>query len=142
MAGCYQTTGERANGGMGTDAPATPGGWTNGGFDESMTMLSGYARMVEFFTGMEYWKLVPAPDLAAGGTLVLAAPGERYVVYFRKGGAGGMKLAAGQYGTRWYDPRAGAWSEGPGLQQAAGKGAWMGEAPSGEGDWALVVEKR
>ena len=98
--------------------------------------------MVEFFSGMNYWKLAPAPELAAGGTLVLAAPGERYVVYFRKGGAGGVKLEAGEYRTRWYDPRSGAWSDGPAVRQDAGRGAWMGEVRAGEGDWALLMEKR
>jgi len=67
MAGCYQTTGERADTGTGW-GPDTGGGWLNGRGDDSMTMLQGYGRIVDFFTSIPWWTLEPddalidAPD--------------------------------------------------------------------------------
>lgn len=139
MAGCYQTTGERANRGDG-EAPATPGGWINGGFDASMTMLEGYARMVDFFTGFDYWKLTPAPDSASGGVLLLAESGQRYVIYYPKAARGEVKLQPGKYRGRWFDPRSGSWSEAGDV--SADGGGWKYPQPTAEGDWVLLVERR
>jgi hypothetical protein len=58
MAGCYQTTGERADTGTGW-GPDTGGGWLNGRGDDSMTMLVGYGHIVDFFTSMPWWELNP-----------------------------------------------------------------------------------
>jgi len=58
MAGCYQTTGERADTGTGW-GPDTGGGWLNGRGDESMVMLKGYSHIVDFFTSILWWKLEP-----------------------------------------------------------------------------------
>jgi len=58
MAGCYQTTGERADTGTGWD-PDTGGGWINGRGDNSMIMLKGYGHIVDFFTSIPWWKLEP-----------------------------------------------------------------------------------
>jgi hypothetical protein len=139
MAGCYQTTGERANRGDG-EPPATPGGWINGGFDDSMKMLEGYARMVEFFTGFDYWKLEPAPEAATGGVLVLAEPGQRTVVYYPKAAAGELALAPGEYRARWFNPRSGEWSDVPAV--SADGHPWRYPESPGEGDWVLLIERR
>ncbi len=58
MAGCYQTTGERADTGTGW-GPDTGGGWLNGRGDDSMTMLVGYGHIVDFFTSLRWWELNP-----------------------------------------------------------------------------------
>jgi hypothetical protein len=58
MAGCYQTTGERANTGTGW-GPDTGGGWLNGRGDDSMKMLIGYGHIVDFFTSVRWWELNP-----------------------------------------------------------------------------------
>ena len=58
MAGCYQTTGERADTGTGW-GPDTGGGWLNGRGDDSMTMLVGYGHIIDFFTSVRWWELNP-----------------------------------------------------------------------------------
>ena len=58
MAGCYQTTGERADRGTGW-GPDSGGGWLNGRGDDTMVMLNGYAHIVDFFTSIPYWELEP-----------------------------------------------------------------------------------
>ena len=141
MAGCYQTTGERANRGDG-NPPATPGGWINGGFDDSMKMLEGYERMVDFFRAFEYWKLQPASEAATGGLLVLAEAGRRYVVYYPLGGSGSVKLEPGEYRSRWYNPRSGEWKEGPSLKVEIGAEQWTAPQAPDSGDWALLAERR
>ncbi|HEX4919598.1 MAG TPA: hypothetical protein VFV92_02535, partial [Candidatus Bathyarchaeia archaeon] len=66
MAGAYQTTGETAR--RGTNIwPDTGGGWMNGRGDDTMTMLQGYAHMVDFFTGFEWWTTDPHDELVNGG---------------------------------------------------------------------------
>ncbi len=72
MAGCYQTTGERADTGTGW-GPDTGGGWLNGRGDDTMTMLEGYGRIVDFFTPLRWWELQPDE------TFLLAAPGSAVV---------------------------------------------------------------
>jgi hypothetical protein len=113
MAGCYQTTGEKANRNGDGKSPATPGGWVNGGFDESMSMLDGYKKMVEFFESIPYWKmepLAPQSPIKPDAPRVLAERGVRYVVYLPAGGQHTVALAAGEYRARSYDPRTGLWS--------------------------------
>lgn len=135
MAGCYQTTGERANGGDGTP-PATPGGWINGGFDGSMKMLEGYARLVKFFTSFDYWKLEPAPRDA----MVLAEPGRRYVAYLPQGGAAELELASGVYHARSYNPRTGVFSEAGQAESRAGQ-RWRSPIAADTADWVLLLEQ-
>ena len=139
MAGCYQTTGERANGGNGSHLPS-PGGWINGGFDGSMRMLVGYQRMVDFFTSVEYWKLEPMPGVGGGTLRVLGEPGRQYVVYYQDAAAtgAGLRVEPGNYTARWYNPRTGAWTEGAAVRVSSGV-KWNAPAAPGEGDWALLL---
>jgi hypothetical protein len=67
--------------------PDTRGGWVNGRGDDTMTMLAGYAHMVDFFTGFEWWKTDPHDELVNNGAWRLADPGRTYAVYLPKGGA-------------------------------------------------------
>jgi hypothetical protein len=141
MAGCYQTTGEKANRGQGQSDAPTPGGWINGGFDDSMKMLEGYAHMVDFFRSFDWWKLDPAPSRAAGGVLVLAEPSRRYVIYAPGPASAAVRLDAGSYTSRWYNPRTGQWSDGPAIA-ASGSDPWQLPPLPGDGDWALLVTAR
>ena len=43
--------------------PDSGGGWRNGRGDDTMTMLRGYAHMVDFFTMFEWWKTEPHDEL-------------------------------------------------------------------------------
>jgi hypothetical protein len=112
MAGCYQTTGERANDGTGAGAD-TGGGWVNGRGNEHMTMLLGYRHMVSFFTSIPWWTLEPREDLAGEKTLVLADPAKRYVAYLPNSGPAKLTLAAGNYSARWFNCRTEHGSTGP-----------------------------
>jgi len=138
MAGCYQTTGERADDGTGA-GPDTGGGWVNGRGNETMTMLIGYRHMKDFFTSFPWWTLEPRDDLAGESTLLLAEAGKRYVAYLPKPGTGSFQLAAGSYRARWFNPRTGAWHELPHVTQAAA-GQWTSPRTIDAGDWALVLE--
>jgi hypothetical protein len=138
MAGCYQTTGERANDGTGA-GPDTGGGWVNGRGNEQMTMLLGYRHLVNFFTGLPWWTLEPRDDLAGADTLLLAEPGKRFVAYLPRGGAAEFTLAAGTYRAKWYNPRTGAWHELPAVSQAT-DGRWRSAPAPDAGDWALLLE--
>lgn len=104
MAGGYQTTGERA------DEPGM-GGWITGLGNDRMTMLDGYAHLVEFFTAFPWWKCDPADGLSTNGVLVLAEPGIRYAVYAPRGGRTVLKLPAATWRLRRFDPRAGKWTD-------------------------------
>jgi len=66
MAGAYGTTGESAR--RGTNIwPDTGGGWINGRGDDTMVMLKGYERMVDFFSSFEWWKTEPHDELVNNG---------------------------------------------------------------------------
>ena len=123
MAGGYQTTGEVAGNGL--------GGWINGRGDDTMTMLHGYALIVEFFTAFDWWRLAPRPELA-GGAMCLAEPGVRTIVYLPGGGDVTLVLSGRAYHARWFNPRTGDYGN------AIGHGrTWT--APDAQ-DWVLMVE--
>ena len=136
MAGGYQTTGESAR--RGTNIwPNTGGGWMNGRGDDTMTMLKGYAHMVDFFTSFDWWETNPDDQLVSPGQYCLAKPGEIYAVYLPHGGRTLIELKSGQYKAAWFNPLTGDWIS---LPTAAG-GAWN-SPPSPDGnDWALLLQK-
>ena len=82
MAGGYQTTGERADTGTGW-GPDTGGGWINGRGDESMVMLKGYGRIVDFFTSIRWWKLEPNNEFFEAPRLASVRSELMHVVYTR-----------------------------------------------------------
>jgi hypothetical protein len=138
MAGCYQTTGETANRGVGF-SPDTGGGWVSGRGDDSMTMLQGYAHMVDFFTSFHWWQCMPRNALVSGGALCLAQEGASYAVYAPKGtGVVSLKLAAGNYQVRAFDPRTGEWT----ARASASGPVWSIAPESGVGDWAYLLERK
>ena len=136
MAGGYQTTGESAR--RGTNVwPDTGGGWMNGRGDDTMTMLDGYAHMVDFFTGFEWWKTEPHDELVSRGDYCLADPGETYAVYLPKGGAVTVRLAPGRYRGTWFQTATGRTID---LPPASG-GAWTSPPAPDAADWALLLQR-
>jgi hypothetical protein len=136
MAGAYGTAGESARRGVNI-WPDTGGGWMNGRGDETMVMLEGYAHMVDFFTGFEWWKANPHDELVNRGNYCLAEPGRCYAVYLPKGGKATVKLELGNYQANWFNPRSGKTKAAPG---AAGP-TWTSPEPPDNGDWALLLRK-
>ncbi len=159
MAGCYQTTGERANTGTGAGRD-TGGGWVNGRGDETMTMLRGYRHIRTFFEGLSWWELEPRPDLVAlpeepprpappkdrhappiirllhPHPTLLATEGSVYVAYLPQGGEVTLDLAPGNYRGRWFNPRTGIFVEGG---CAAVGGRWRSPAAPDAEDWVLLL---
>ena len=136
MAGCYQTTGETAKRGTGI-APDTGGGWVNGRGDGTMTMLRGYAHMVRFFTGIEWWKTEPHDELVNNDAFCLAEPGRLYVIYLAHGGSVTARLQPGDYKAQWFNPRTGAYYDVP-----AAKGPmWTSPVASDSEDWVILLER-
>ena len=133
MAGCYQTTGETANRGVGFP-PDTGGGWVNGRGNATMTMLIGYAHLVDFFKSFEWWRTVPRNDLVRGSAFCLAETGKVYVVYLPRAASVTLTLEPGNYHARWFNPRAGQWSDAP---RASGPRWTSPLPPSNDGDWVL-----
>jgi hypothetical protein len=134
MAGGYQTTGERADRGTGR-GPDSGGGWINGRGDETMTMLEGYGHIATCFASLKWWKMEPRDDLVSQGNCCLAEPGKQYLIYLPGGGKATVKLGAGQYQARWFNPRSGQWSE---IGSAAGP-EWTSPQSPDDGDWAIVL---
>ena len=136
MAGAYQTTGETAKRGTGI-WPDTGGGWVNGRGDDSMIMLNGHARMVDFFTSFEWWKTEPRDDLVDNGAFCLAEPGKLYAVYLPYGGKVTVRLNPGRYQASWFNARTGQTSPAP----IADGLAWTSPPAPDSGDWALLLRR-
>lgn len=137
MAGAYGTAGESAR--RGTNIwPDTGGGWINGRGDDSMVMLKGYERMVDFFTSFEWWKTEPHDELVNRPAYCLAKPGEIYAVYLPNEGDVTVKLENGTYEASWYSAYTGEWiplppAEGP---------TWKSPKTPGWLDWAILLRRR
>jgi len=136
MAGGYQTTGETAKRGTGL-GPDTGGGWVNGRGDDTMKMLNGYAHMVTFFTGIEWWKTDPHDELVNHGAFCLAEPGRQYVIYLSHGGNVTVRLDPGQYEVKWFNPRSGEYS---GAQVVSGP-VWTSASAEDGADWVILLKK-
>jgi hypothetical protein len=136
MAGGYQTTGETAR--RGTNVwPDTGGGWMNGRGDATMTMLQGYAYMVDFFAGFEWWKTGPHDELVNHGNYCLAKPGEIYAVYLPHGGSATLRLQGGPYSGTRFNP-----STGERIRLPPAKGpVWSPPPTPDNNDWALLLER-
>jgi len=136
MAGAYQTTGETAR--RGTNIwPDTGGGWMNGRGDDTMTMLQGFAHMVDFFTGLEWWTTDPHDELVNGGNYCLAKPGQIYAVYLQHGGRVTVQLRPGSYAGEWFNPSTG---EKIPVLRAHGP-AWTSPEAPDRNDWALLLKR-
>jgi hypothetical protein len=140
MAGCYQTTGETARRGTGY-WPDTGGGWVNGRGDDSMVMLHGYARIVDFFQRFDWWRTDPHDELVDGGAFCLADPGRVYAVYLPMGRPVHVKLRPGGYKVSWFNPRDGKVKELARVTHTGGA-PWAAPEPPDAGDWALLLVRR
>ena len=139
MAGGYQTTGETAR--RGTNVwPDTGGGWMNGRGDDTMTMLQGYAHMVDFFTSFDWWKTEPHDELVSGGNYCLAKPGEIYVVYLPRAGAVTMQLQPGQYSGTWWNAATGEKTALPSVNVSVS--SWTSPVAPESNDWALLLKRK
>ena len=136
MAGCYQTTGETAKRGTGI-RPDTGGGWINGRGDDTMVMLRGYAQLVKFFTGFEWWKLDPHDELVTHGAFCLADIGNRYVAYLPHGGEVAIKLSPHRYEAMWFNPRSGEYS--PAFYAEGSE--WKSPGAPDQNDWILTLKR-
>ena len=136
MAGGYQTAGETAR--RGTHVwPDTGGGWMNGRGDDTMTMFQGYGHMVDFFTSFEWWKTEPHDEFVNRGNYCLARPGEIYAVYLPRGGTATVRLQAGRYTARWFNPSTGQITELPPIDRSP----WTSPPSPTSDDWALLIRK-
>jgi hypothetical protein len=137
MAGGYQTTGESTR--RGTNIlPNTGGGWMNGRGDDTMTMLHGYAHMVDFFTSFQWWETDQDDGLVSRGQYCLAKAGEIYAIYLPHGGRTRVQLKPGRYTAFWFNPSTGEWTS---LQNTAG-GAWNSPLSLDTNDWALLLRRK
>lgn len=137
MAGAYGTAGESARRGVNI-WPDTGGGWINGRGDDTMVMLKGYERMVDFFTSFEWWKTEPHDELVNNGAFCLAKPGEIYAIYLPSEGSVTVKLGPGKYTAKWYSPITGETI----LIPDAGGPEWKSPITPGWLDWALLLESK
>lgn len=139
MAGGCQTTGETAR--RGTNVlPDSGGGWMNGRGDDSMTMLRGYAHMVDFFTMFEWWKTEPRDDLVNNGNYCLAKPGKIYAVYLPRGGNVTVQIQPGEYIGVWWNPATGEETALPLVNVTTS--SWTSPQVTGSNDWALLLQKK
>ena len=136
MAGGYGTAGESARRGTNI-APDTGGGWMNGRGDDTQTMFLGYAHMVDFLTGFEWWKTNPHDDLVNNGNYCVADPGHTYAVYLPHGGKVTVQLAPGRYKAYWFSAVSG---ETIALPDAEGPSWTSPESPDGN-DWAILLQR-
>ena len=102
-----------------------------------MTMLEGYAHIVECFTGLEWWRMDPHNELVTGGAYCLAEPGRQYLVYLPEGGWTTLKLAGGRYRASWFDPRTGEAEE---IGVASGP-EWSSPSREDTQDWAIILRR-
>jgi hypothetical protein len=136
MAGAYQTTGESAR--RGTNVwPDTGGGWMNGRGDDTMTMLQGYAHMVDFFTSFEWWKTNPHDELVTAGSYCLAKPGELYAVYLPHGGKAILRLSHDSFHGFLFDPLTG---DRTAIGPISGP-TWTTPVLPVSQDWAILLKK-
>lgn len=137
MAGAYGTAGESCR--QGTNVwPDTGGGWVNGRGDDQMTMLNGYAHILEFFHLFEWWNAEPHDELVSRGDYCLAQPGRFYAIYLPEPGKVTVTLEPGRYKGTWFRAATGQTFavEGPieGPQ-------WTSPPSPGMSDWALLLER-
>lgn len=102
-----------------------------------MIMLNGYAHMVHFFTGFEWWKMEPHDELVDNGAYCLAESGRTYVVYLPRGGDVNLRLDPGSYQARWFNPRNGDYST---VSIAEGV-TWKSPIASDKEDWVLLLTR-
>ena len=102
-----------------------------------MTMLAGYAHMLDFFTSFEWWKVEPHDELVTAGTYCLADPGSTYAVYLPHGGTTTVKLEPGSYRAEWFSAFTG---EIVPIGPVTGP-SWTSPKTPDSNDWAILLRR-
>ena len=110
------------------------------------TMWDQTRYALEFFQEhLPFHEMTPDNKLAnRAGTLVLARPGDIYAVYLPTGGKTSLKIEAGDYSVRWYNPRSGGkLLEGSVSEVSGPSTVSLGLPPNDiDRDWAVLVYTR
>lgn len=101
---------------------------------------------IEFFrTQVPFWEMEPNDTLSIGapGVRVLAKGDQLYVVHLPAGGEPMLRLGAGAYQVRWFNPRLGGPLQEGSLHTVAGPGyRRIGRPPRDWGrDWVALVSR-
>ncbi|MCC7367021.1 MAG: DUF5060 domain-containing protein [Chloroflexi bacterium] len=112
---------------------------------EPLWTASRHARA--FVEALPFWEMSPDDSLVVGaattdgGVQVFAKGGEVYAIYLPSASPSGrLRLPAGEFERRWYDPRTGAYSAAARL--SGGGEVALGSPPSqASADWAMVVTR-
>jgi hypothetical protein len=102
-----------------------------------MTMLEGYAHIVECFSAVPWWRMAPHDELVDGGAYCLAEPGSAYLVYLPDGNKTTVRLSDGRYTATWFDPRTGRTTA---IGTVVGP-AWSPETREQGKDWAVILRR-
>ncbi|KKL78785.1 hypothetical protein LCGC14_2021380, partial [marine sediment metagenome] len=97
---------------------------------------------LEFFARLPVAEMIPADGLAsARGAYCLAKVGQVYAVYLPDGGTTELKLPAGNYAVKWYNPRAGGRMLTGTIKTVRGGGSKAIGLPPGSKakDWAVLI---
>lgn len=92
---------------------------------------------------LPFAEMTPADGLVSGAKgWCLAKAGGVYAVYLPAGGQAKLKLPAGAYTVRWYDPRKGGpLQRGSVVRVTGGAARSLGKAPGqADKDWAIIVK--
>ena len=107
------------------------------------TMWDQTRYALKFFQEhLPFHEMTPDNKLAGrAGTFVLARPGEVYAVYLPTGGTTTLKVEAGEYSVRWYNPRSGGRLLKGGVSKVRGPSTVsLGSPPDDvDQDWAVLV---
>jgi hypothetical protein len=120
---------------------ATYGDWSGGvswfymGVPGKGIAVAQLQHLRRFFEDLPFPSLSPAPSLIDGG-FCLSGEHDLYVFYLTAGVATiDLSRAKKTLASRWFDPRTGAWQDGPQLKAGSHR-----LTPPAPGDWALVVK--
>jgi len=110
------------------------------------TMWNQTRYALDFFQEhLPFHEMTPDNGLASrAGTLVLARPGDVYAVYLPTGGTTRLKVEAGRYSVRWYNPRSGGRLLQGSVSEVRGPSTVsLGSPPDDANqDWAVLVNKK
>ena len=110
----------------------------NGRGDDTMTMFLGYAHVVDFFTGFDWWKANPHDELVNNGNYCLADPGKLYVIYLPNGGDVTIQLQSGHYTAYWFSAMTGEKIDLPPVEGAS----WTSPSAPDRNDWAILLQAK
>ncbi|MHC4593603.1 MAG: DUF5060 domain-containing protein [Planctomycetota bacterium] len=110
------------------------------------TMWDQTRYALDFFQEhLPFHEMTPDNKLVSrAGTLVLAKPADVYAVYLPTGGTTTLKVEAGKYSVRWYNPRSGGRLLKGSVSEVRGPSAVsLGLPPSDiDQDWVAFVNKK